>query len=156
MFAEFRQRLSTWEALDTWIAVIGALAAMACALPGTWLLLRRQSLLGDALSHAVLPGIVIAYLGVTWMEQPGHSSVPSALGPQPSAVSSDSGRVAEGMSIIVRRQTTLFLGAGLSAVVAAVLSELIQRWAKVERSAALGVVFTSMVALGLLLIRFAG
>ncbi|MBV2359001.1 metal ABC transporter permease [Thalassococcus sp. CAU 1522] len=42
--------------------LIGAFAAMACALPGTFLLLRRQSLIGDAISHVVLPGIVVAFL----------------------------------------------------------------------------------------------
>jgi manganese/zinc/iron transport system permease protein len=42
--------------------VIGTLAAIACALPGNFLLLRRQSLIGDAISHVVLPGIVVAFL----------------------------------------------------------------------------------------------
>jgi manganese/zinc/iron transport system permease protein len=145
MFTEFFKRLSVWEGIDTWIAVTGALAAMACALPGTWLLLRRQSLLGDALSHAVLPGIVLAYLGVSWMEEIGWLAAP--------ATGSGAVRVAEGMSLVARRQLALFAGAALSGVFAAVLSEVIQRWGRVERSAALGVVFTSMFALGLLLIR---
>lgn len=43
-------------------SVIGTLAAMACALPGNFLLLRRQALIGDAISHVVLPGIVAAFL----------------------------------------------------------------------------------------------
>lgn len=146
MFAEFFQRLSVWEGIDTWIAVTGALAAMACALPGTWLILRRQSLLGDALSHAVLPGIVIAYIALSWLEESGWLAGPSLA-------AGGVGRVAEGMSLVVRRQAALFVGAALSGVVAAVLSEVIQRWGRVERSAALGVVFTSMFALGLLLIR---
>ncbi len=42
--------------------VIGVLAAIACALPGNFLLLRRQALIGDAISHVVLPGIVLAFL----------------------------------------------------------------------------------------------
>ena len=42
--------------------VIGTLAALACALPGNFLLLRRQALMGDAISHVVLPGIVVAFL----------------------------------------------------------------------------------------------
>jgi manganese/zinc/iron transport system permease protein len=42
--------------------LIGALAAVACALPGNFLLLRRQAMLGDAISHVVLPGIVVAFL----------------------------------------------------------------------------------------------
>jgi manganese/zinc/iron transport system permease protein len=35
---------------------------VACALPGNFLLLRRQALIGDAISHVVLPGIVVAFL----------------------------------------------------------------------------------------------
>ena len=42
--------------------LIGALAAVACALPGNFLVLRRQALSGDAISHVVLPGIVVAFL----------------------------------------------------------------------------------------------
>ena len=42
--------------------VIGCLAALACALPGNFLVLRRQALIGDAISHVVLPGIVVAFL----------------------------------------------------------------------------------------------
>jgi len=42
--------------------LIGVFAAIACALPGNFLLLRRQALIGDAISHVVLPGIVMAFL----------------------------------------------------------------------------------------------
>jgi len=42
--------------------LIGCLAAVACALPGNFLVLRRQALIGDAISHVVLPGIVVAFI----------------------------------------------------------------------------------------------
>lgn len=42
--------------------LIGVLAAVTCALPGNFLLLRRQALIGDAISHVVLPGIVVGFL----------------------------------------------------------------------------------------------
>lgn len=42
--------------------LIGCLASVACALPGNFLVLRRQALIGDAISHVVLPGIVVAFL----------------------------------------------------------------------------------------------
>lgn len=42
--------------------LIGVLASVACALPGNFLILRRQALIGDAISHVVLPGIVVAFL----------------------------------------------------------------------------------------------
>jgi manganese/zinc/iron transport system permease protein len=44
-------------------AMLAALfATMACGLLGNFLVLRRQSLMGDAISHAVLPGIVLGFL----------------------------------------------------------------------------------------------
>ncbi len=51
-----------WTELDTWIVITGALICMACALPGAFLVLHRQSMLGDGISHAVLPGLAIAFL----------------------------------------------------------------------------------------------
>ncbi len=42
--------------------LIGVFAAIACALPGNFLILRRQALIGDAISHVALPGIVVAFL----------------------------------------------------------------------------------------------
>jgi len=44
------------------ILLVGSTVAASCALVGTFLVLRRMALLGDAISHAVLPGIVIAFL----------------------------------------------------------------------------------------------
>ncbi|MEX0929401.1 MAG: metal ABC transporter permease, partial [Balneolales bacterium] len=45
-----------------WILLTGSLAAASCALVGCFLLLKKMSMMGDAISHAVLPGIVIAFL----------------------------------------------------------------------------------------------
>lgn len=44
------------------IQLIAAVVAVACALPGVFLVLRRLSLLSDAISHALLPGIALAFL----------------------------------------------------------------------------------------------
>ena len=50
--------------------LIGSFAAIACALPGNFLLLRRQALISDAISHVVLPGIAVAFIATgtisTW------------------------------------------------------------------------------------------
>jgi manganese/zinc/iron transport system permease protein len=43
------------------IQAIAVLTAVACALPGAFLVLRRVSMLSDAISHAILPGIVVAF-----------------------------------------------------------------------------------------------
>jgi manganese/zinc/iron transport system permease protein len=45
-----------------WIIVTGFLVASSTGMLGNLLLLRKMSMMGDALSHAVLPGIVVAYL----------------------------------------------------------------------------------------------
>lgn len=44
------------------ILLTGSLVAASCALVGSFLVLRKMALLGDAISHAVLPGIVLAFL----------------------------------------------------------------------------------------------
>jgi manganese/zinc/iron transport system permease protein len=49
-------------AADFWTILIALLCNVSCALIGGYLVLRRLSLLGDAISHGVLPGIVIAFL----------------------------------------------------------------------------------------------
>lgn len=43
------------------IQLIAVVTAVACALPGVFLVLRRVSMLSDAISHAILPGIVVAF-----------------------------------------------------------------------------------------------
>ncbi|MFC4597050.1 metal ABC transporter permease [Cohnella hongkongensis] len=45
-----------------WIMLTGALVAACCGILGCFLILRRMALVGDAISHSVLPGIVIAFL----------------------------------------------------------------------------------------------
>lgn len=109
-----------WTELDTWIVLTGALTAMACAVPGVFLLLNKQSMLGDAISHAVLPGLAIGFL------------VSGSRDPLP-----------------------MFVGAVLAGLFTGVVSGVIERRGRVEAGASLGVVFCSLFALGLILIRLA-
>lgn len=44
------------------IQLIAAVVAIACAIPGVFLVLRKMSLISDAISHSILPGIVIGFL----------------------------------------------------------------------------------------------
>lgn len=53
--------MTEWVA-DFWILLTASFVASSCALVGSFLILRRQALLGDAISHSVLLGIVLAYL----------------------------------------------------------------------------------------------
>jgi manganese/zinc/iron transport system permease protein len=41
------------------IQLVAAVVAVACALPGVFLVLRRMGMMSDAISHAILPGIVV-------------------------------------------------------------------------------------------------
>ena len=112
--------LMNWSEMDTWIAVTGALISMACAIPGTFLVLNKDSMLGDAITHAVLPGLAMAFL-ISGTRDP----------------------------------VTMVVGAVCAGVLTAFLSGGIQRGGGIESGAALGVVFCSLFAIGLLLIRLA-
>ncbi len=43
------------------IQIIAIIVAVACAIPGTFLVLRKMAMISDAISHAILPGIVIGF-----------------------------------------------------------------------------------------------
>ena len=45
-----------------WIIIIATLASINCALVGTYLVLRKIAMMGDAIAHSILPGIVLALL----------------------------------------------------------------------------------------------
>ncbi|RAV31403.1 metal ABC transporter permease [Corynebacterium heidelbergense] len=93
-------------------AIVGVFTAVVAGVLSCWLVLVGWSLLGDAVSHAVLPGVVVAYaLGL-----------PLAVGALVAAV------LAVGLVGSVRERTTLREDAGI------------------------GVVFTGLFALGLVLL----
>ena len=117
---------------DIKIAATAAVAAMSCALPGVWLLLRRQSMMGDALSHTALPGTVIAFLTAHWLSDAGW------LGP-----------LGTGGALHI----AMFIGAVVVGLLTSLLTELVHKLGGVESGAALGVVFTWFFALGLFLMR---
>lgn len=108
-----------WEwSIDGWMVLVAILSACSCALVGNYLVLRRMSLMGDAISHAVLPGLAIAFL------------------------LTDS-----------RAALPMFTGAVIVGVLTALLTQVITRYGKVEHGAAMGVVFSILFAVGLVLIR---
>ncbi len=155
MLRECLDHLRDWSSLDTWILLTAATTALVCAVPGVWLVLRRQSMLGDALSHTVLPGVVGAFLLVNglqaggWISSPGDapkSSINSSThGPQGDRSATDPAYLVE--------QALLIVGAALSGMLTALLTEAVSRWGRIEAGAALGVVFSTFFALGLLMIR---
>lgn len=100
-----------------WIILTASLVASSCALLGCFLILRRMALMGDAISHAVLPGIVIAFL-----------------------ISGS------------RDSLTMVVGAGLLGVFTTFLIEFFHKKAKLQADASIGVTFTWLFAIGVVLI----
>ena len=100
-----------------WIALMGFFVTMACGLIGNYLILRRMALVGDAISHSVLPGLVIAYL----LAGSRHSGV-------------------------------MFLGAVVAGLLTTILIELIHKKSRVKQDAAIGITFSSLFAIGVILI----
>lgn len=96
----------------------GMLAAVACGLLGNFLVLRRMSLMGDAISHAVLPGLVAAFLIAS-----------------------------------TRSPMVMLAGALASGLITVMLVEVLQRFGRLESGAAMGVAFSIMFALGVLLLE---
>ncbi|MDG5766577.1 metal ABC transporter permease [Balneolales bacterium ANBcel1] len=105
-----------------WILITGILVAASCALAGSFLVLRKMSLMGDAISHAVLPGIAIAFLLTA-----GRNSVP------------------------------MLIGAGIFGVLTVYLTEELSKKGRIFHDASMGIVFTTLFAIGVIIISlFAG
>ena len=100
-----------------WIILTGSLVAACCAILGSFLVLRKMAMIGDAISHAVLPGIVIAYL-------------------------------------LAQSRSTwpMLIGAASFGVLTSILIEWLHRKARLQSDAAIGLAFTFMFAVGVILI----
>ncbi|MFW0112644.1 metal ABC transporter permease [Rothia sp. CCM 9417] len=92
--------------------LVTVVAATVCALLSCWLVLMGLSLMGDGISHAVLPGVAISYI----------LGIPYAI------------------------------GAVLAALTAVALIGSVSSGGRVRKDAAIGIVFTTMFALGLVLL----
>lgn len=103
---------------DTFIILsVAVLTAVTCSLNGALLVLRKQAMTGDAISHAILPGIAIAFL---WSGS--------------------------------RSTFWMLLGASILGVFTVLLTDLIRRRGRIRGDAALGIVFTTLFAIGVVLI----
>ncbi len=91
--------------------LVGALVGLICSILSCFLILKGWSLMGDAISHAVLPGIVVAYM----------MGLPLAV------------------------------GAFLSGLLCAAATGFIKENTRIKEDTAMGIVFTGLFALGLVL-----
>ena len=92
--------------------IVSLVVGITCAILSCFLILKSWSLLGDAISHAVLPGVVIAYM----------IGIPFGL------------------------------GAFLFAMLSVVMIGFIKNNSKIKEDAVMGIVFTTLFALGLIMI----
>lgn len=100
-----------------WIALMGFFVAAACGLVGNYLILRRMALVGDAISHSILPGIAIAFLLANSRSTP-----------------------------------VMFLGALIAGILTTVIIEVIHKKSRVKQDAAIGIAFSTLFAIGVILI----
>jgi len=100
-----------------WIILSGSLIAISCGLLGCFLVLRKMSMIGDAISHAVLPGIVLAYL-----ISGSRDSIP------------------------------MLIGAAAIGLLTTIIIEFIHHKAKLQMDASIGITFTFLFAIGIILI----
>jgi manganese/zinc/iron transport system permease protein len=107
--------------MHAWAMATAAVVAAACALVGTLLVVRRMSLIGDAISHAVLPGIAVAVLA--------------------------GGAPGGGLT---------FLGAVAAALVTVWLTQGLRDAGGLAEDAGAGVAFTTLFAIGVLIVSAAG
>lgn len=98
--------------------LMASLVNVACALVGVFLVLRRMSMMGDAISHAVLPGLVVAFL------------------------------FSESLSVV-----PLFLGAIAAGLATTYLTQTLHQYGRLATDTSMGVVFTSLFAIGVLLVK---
>lgn len=99
-----------------WIILTAALVGLSCGLIGVFLILRKQAMMADAISHTVLLGIVLAYM------------------------------VTQQLS-----GTAMLVGGILAGILTAFLVQMLNSL-KVQHDASLGIVFTTLFAIGVILI----
>ncbi len=119
-------RVLSLQDYNTRVVIIGStLLGLAAGLIGTFLLLRKRALLSDALSHATLPGIALAFILMSIV-------------------------IGEGKHLI-----GLIGGAALFSVLGTGSVILIQKYSRLKDDAALGIVLSVYFGLGIALMGLA-
>ncbi|MCA9283173.1 MAG: metal ABC transporter permease, partial [Phycisphaerales bacterium] len=125
---EALETLTLRAGYNTTVVVLGTtLLGVAAGLVGSFLLLRKRSLVADALSHATLPGVAIAFL------------IADAIG--------------NGLS--AKSLPVLLLGAAITGVLAVLTIQLIVRHTRLREDAAIGLTLSVFFGAGVVLLRAA-
>lgn len=114
MVADFIRGLGEYQFLQNAL-ITSIIVGIVSGVIGSFIVLRGMSLMGDAISHAVLPGVAISYmLGINYL-----------------------------------------VGASFFGIMAAGLIGFVTQKSKIKNDTAIGIVFSSFFALGIILISFA-
>jgi manganese/zinc/iron transport system permease protein len=100
-----------------YIILTASLFSISCGLLGAFLILRKMAMIGDAISHAVLPGIAIGFL-------------------------------------LTGSRASVFMlaGAALFGLLTTFIIEFLHKKARLQTDASIGVTFTTLFAIGVILI----
>ena len=110
------------------IQLIVLIGVAACAgMVGTFLVLRKMTMMANAISHTILVGIVLAYFAT-------HTSIETIDNHGP---------------INIEAMLLASLGMGILTVV---LTQLLTRYGSLQEDASIGIVFTTLFALGIVLV----
>ena len=117
------QLMLPWDPLYLKGTLCSILVGIGCGVLGCFVVLRRMALIGDALSHAVLPGVVLAFMvsGYGWAQ-----AVPQPI--------------------------LLLAGAMVSGLVASVAINLVTQHSRTKEDSSIGIVFTALFAVGIILV----
>lgn len=90
------------EDYNTRVVILGvAMLGIAAGLVGSFTLLRKRALMGDALAHASLPGITTAFMLATWLGLNGKSLPLLLVG------ATVGGLIGVGLIVVLKSQTRL-------------------------------------------------
>lgn len=127
----FLQRIALWVSgalsssditSDELQFVVLMLIGLSCSLLGPFLVLKKMTMLANSLSHTILIGIVFVFLLA------GQSLTTTLSG------------------------TSLFIAAGITALVTTFLTQFFTKTLKLQEDASIGLVFTGLFALGIILV----
>lgn len=105
--------------VEPWTLSVAVLCSVCCSVIGSFLVVRRMSLLGDAISHAILPGLAVGFM-LSGSRSPLY----------------------------------MLLGAGGAGLLTAFFTQALTSVGRLPSDTSMGVVFSSLFALGVILITW--
>lgn len=115
-------------AIDEIQLIVLLLIGISCALIGCFLLLRKMTMLANSISHTILVGIVIAHLIFQWFY------------------------IDASQQVLTIDMGVLLLASLIASLLTLFLTDLMNRTLKLQKDASVGLVFTFLFAIGIVLV----